>query len=74
MRLDLPARPMSEGILDRGRSYWQGMSQPEKDYADGHRDALRVINGMEPVWEPYRTVTAAYRQGWTLAVTEKEAG
>ena len=58
-------RPMSAGDLERGRSYFQGMSQGEKDYADGHRDALRVLAGLTPRWEPSRTVTPDYRRGWS---------
>lgn len=62
-------RPLQEGRLDR-QSYSQGMPQAVKDYADGHRDALRVLADMVPLWDSSKDVTEGYRTGWDLAVRE----
>jgi hypothetical protein len=68
--LDLPTRPYAEGALNRGRSYLQGMPRSHRDFADGHRDALRVIADLEPLRPLTDHVSPAYRAGWDLATEE----
>lgn len=50
------------------RTYTQGQSLPDRDKADGARDAERVIAGLDPIKGLEETVTPAYRQGWEATV------
>lgn len=44
--------------------YSQGQTPDQRDAQDGERDALRVLAGLEPLWDLNRDVTAAYKRGW----------
>lgn len=47
--------------------YNQGQSQESRDRADGERDALRVLSGLEPLRPLNETASPAYVEGWTGA-------
>jgi hypothetical protein len=60
-------RPMRNPKLDR-LTYCQGMTQERRDELDGERDALRVLEGLEPLRRLDSTATEAYRRGWDEVV------